>query len=92
MSDDAKAWLLYFPFREGVVRLAWATEIWGDPDAFLILLDAQDGTVLFRKNLTNYQTQSASYNVYTGDSPAPMSPSTVLPGSGTQHRTSRRLS
>jgi len=84
MSDDAKAWLLYFPFREGVVRLAWATEIWGDPDAFLILLDAQDGTVLFRKNLTNYQTQPASYNVFTGDSPAPMSPSTVLPGSGTQ--------
>ena len=84
MSDDAKAWLVYFPLSGGAVRLAWATEIWGDPDAFLILLDAQDGTILFRKNLTSYQTQAASYNVFTGNSPAPMSPSTVLPGSGTQ--------
>jgi hypothetical protein len=84
MSDDAKAWLVYFPLSGGFVRLAWATEIWGDPDAFLILLDAQDGTILFRKNLTSYQTQAASYNIFTGDSPAPMSPSTVLPGPGTQ--------
>jgi len=84
MSDDAKASLVYFPLSGGFVRLAWATEIWGNPDAFLILLDAQDGTILFRKNLTSYQTQAASYNVFTGDSPAPMSPSTVLPGSGTQ--------
>ena len=84
MTDEAKAWLLYFPLAPGVARLAWAAEIWGDPDAFLVLLDAEDGTVLFRKNLTDYQTQAATYVVYTDDSPAPMSPSTVLPGSGTQ--------
>ena len=46
------------PAAPGVDRLAWATEIWGDPEAFLVLLDAEDGTVLFRKNLTNYQTQA----------------------------------
>jgi hypothetical protein len=84
MAADAKAWLLYFPLAPGVARLAWATEIWGDPDAFLILVDAEDGTVLFRKNMTEYQTQTASYGVYLDDSPAPMSPSTTLPGSGTQ--------
>jgi hypothetical protein len=84
MADDAKAWPVYFPLAPGVARLAWATEIWGDPDVYLIVVDAEDGTVLFRKNQTNYQTQSATYNIYNDDSPAPMSPSTVLPGSGTQ--------
>ncbi len=84
LADDPHAWLVYFPLAPGVARLAWATTIVGNPDGFLVLLDAEDGTVLFRKNLTNYQTQSASYRVYTDDSPAPMSPSTVLPGSGTQ--------
>ena len=84
MSDDAKAWLLYFPLASGAARLAWATEIWGDPDVFLILLDAEDGSVLFRKNLTNYQTQPATYRVYAADSPAPLSPTPVLPGEGTQ--------
>ena len=88
MADAARAWPVYFPLAPGVARLAWATEIWGDPDVFLVVLDAEDGTVLFRKNLTDYQSQSATYNVYTDDSPAPLSPSTVLPGSG--HR--RRLS
>ena len=58
MADDAKAWLVYFPLAPGVARLAWVTEISGDPDAFLVVVDAEDGTVLFRKNLTNYQTQS----------------------------------
>jgi hypothetical protein len=84
MAGDAKAWLLYFPLAPGVARLAWATELWGDPDAFLTLVDAEDGTLLFRKNLTEYQTQSATYTVYLDDSPAPMSPSTTLPGAGTQ--------
>jgi len=84
MAGDATAWLVYFPLKAGVVRLAWATQIMGDPDAFLTVLDADDGTMLFRKNLTNYQTQSATYNVYTSDSPAPSSPTTILPGSGTQ--------
>jgi len=84
MAGDARAWLVYFPVAHGAARLAWAMELWGDPDAFLILIDAEDGTVLFRKNATNYQTQSASYNVYNDDSPAPMSPVTMLPGSGTQ--------
>lgn len=84
MKDDARAWLLYFPLAPGVVRLAWATEIFGDPDGFLTVVDAEDGTLLFRKNMTEYQSQAATYNVYLDDSPAPMSPSTVLPGSGGQ--------
>ncbi len=84
MASDATAWLVYFPLKAGVVRLAWATQVMGDPHAYLTVLDADDGTMLFRKNLTEFQTQSATYNVYTSDSPAPSSPTTILPGSGTQ--------
>ncbi|MBP7778253.1 MAG: M36 family metallopeptidase [Acidobacteria bacterium] len=84
MAGDAVAWLTYFPIASGAVRLAWATEIMGDPDAFLTLVDAETATVLFRKNLTNYQTQAASYNVYAGDSPAPSGPTSALPGANYQ--------
>jgi N-acetylneuraminic acid mutarotase len=84
MATAARAWLVYFPLSPGIARLAWVTEVWGDPDVFMIALDADDGTVLFRKNLTNYQTQPATYVVYNDDSPAPMSPSTTLPGMGVQ--------
>ncbi|HEX5000391.1 MAG TPA: M36 family metallopeptidase [Terriglobia bacterium] len=84
MARDAKAWPVYFPVSPDVTRLAWATEIWGDPEAYLILIDAEDGTPLFRKNLTSYQSQPATYRIYPSDSPAPLSPTTVLPGDKTQ--------
>ncbi len=84
LADDAKAWLVYFAMRPGVARLAWATVLIGDPMGYLVLLDAEDGTMLFLKNLTNFQTQPATYVVYNDDSPAPLSPTTVLPGTGTQ--------
>ena len=77
MDSAPRAWQVYFPLGPGVARLAWVTEIWSATDVFMIVLDADDGTVLFRKNLTNYQTQSASYSVYNTDSPAPMSPVTM---------------
>jgi hypothetical protein len=84
MADEARAWLVYFPLAPGVARLAWAAEIWGDPEAFLVLLDAEEGSLLFRKNLTAYQSQAATYRVYNDDSPAPLSPTPVVPGQGTQ--------
>ena len=79
MASDARAWLAYFPLYAGVARLAWVTEIWGDPDVFLTVQDAEDGTVLWRKNLTSYQTQFARYVTYKSDSPAPSSPTTATP-------------
>ena len=39
---------------------------------------------MWRKNITEDQTQPATYVVYERDSPAPLSPSTALPGSGIQ--------
>src|SRR6185295_11035771 len=84
LARDAVAWLVYFPLTSGAARLAWATQIVRNPDGFLIVTDAEDGTLLFRKNLTNYQTQSATYGGYTSDSPAPASPSPALPGTNYQ--------
>jgi hypothetical protein len=82
LASDSTAWPMYFPLAPGAARLAWATEIWGDTDAYLILVDAEDGTVLFRKNLTESQTVSATYRIYSDDSPQPNSPTIIFPGSG----------
>ncbi len=84
LADEPAAWLLYFPFGSGTARLAWATEIWGDPQTYLVVVDAEDGTLLFRKSLTESQTQSATYVVYNDDSPAPSSPTSATPGAGFQ--------
>jgi hypothetical protein len=69
LADDSKVWPVYFPLGPGVARLAWATEIWGNPDAFLVVLDAENGTVLFRKNLTDNELQAQ--NVGGGSSQTP---------------------
>lgn len=95
MADNPRAWLAYFPLSGGALRLSWVTELWGDPDVYMVVLDAETGTPLFRKNLTNYQTQAATYNVYNNDSPAPASPSPAVPGANYQApyiaRTNRTL-
>ena len=80
MAGEPEAWLVYFPIAHGVVRLAWVTQVFGDPLSFMTVVDAETGTILFRKGLTEFQTQAATYNVYTSDSPAPSSPSPALPG------------
>lgn len=82
LADEPRAWLVYYPLAAGVARLAWVAEVAGNPLAFMIVVDAETGSVLFRKNLTDFQTQSATYNFYPSDSPAPASPSTALPGDG----------
>ena len=83
-ANENRAWLLYFPLATGAMRLAWAAETWGDPNAYLTIVDAEDGTPLFRQNLTSYQTLPATYGVYTSDSPAPSSPTLALPGANFQ--------
>jgi extracellular elastinolytic metalloproteinase len=81
---DIKAELNYFPAKLGAALLAWSVTLQQQVPAYLILVDAEHGELLFRKNLTNFQTQPATYGVYDGDSPGPLSPSNVLPGSGIQ--------
>ena len=70
-----------FRSRPAWLDLRGRPQILGDPvRATSVVLDAEDGTVLFRKNLTNFQTQPATYVVYNADSPAPLSPTHRRPG------------
>lgn len=83
---------MYFPTEPGIAIPAWRVLIWGTEGSFYFVVDANSGTVLFRKNMTEDQTQSATYQVYTNsnnmipvaDSPAPATPTVFDPNFGTQ--------
>ncbi|HEV7699523.1 MAG TPA: M36 family metallopeptidase, partial [Pyrinomonadaceae bacterium] len=78
---------MYFPTEPGVVVPAWRVLIWLPVNAFYVIVDAKTGTMLWRKNLTEDQTQPATYGVYTNPnaminvahSPFPFSPGSPLP-------------
>lgn len=76
--------LVYFPLEPGTARLAFWMILWDEPDAYYVVVDAQDGTLLWRKDITDHQAQTATYGVYLDDDPGPLSPSNALPGSGIQ--------
>jgi hypothetical protein len=73
---------MYFPTEPGVAVPSWMVTIWRTVDAYMVIVDAQTGTLLWRKNATNDQTQSATYQIYRNsnsfigshDNPAPLSP------------------
>ncbi len=75
-ANDIKIQLQYFPIESGVASLSWVMTLWQDTPAFYIAVSADSGELLFRKNITNTQTQPATYSVYDSDSPAPLSPIT----------------
>lgn len=72
----------YFPLAAGVARPAWRVLIWTEAGATYFVVDAADGRLLWRKSLTNDQTQPSTFVVYgnstsmlrTGDSPTPGTP------------------
>jgi len=88
--------LVYFPLGPGVLVPAWQqvtfTKGKGSTGDWNTLVDAGTGTLLWRKNMRSYaSTQEARFSVYVqadgitpAESPAPHSPTTVTPGSGTQ--------
>ncbi len=75
---------MYFPVEPGVARLAWRVLLWEPVAAFYVIVDAETGALLWRKNIANDQATSATYGVYASDSPAPLSPTNATPGSGIQ--------
>jgi subtilisin-like proprotein convertase family protein len=84
-SDDTRAELQYFPLDVGAVELAWNLTLFVNEDeAYSFVVGAEVADVLYRKDLVDEQVQPATYRVYDGDSPAPLSPSTATPGSGIQ--------
>ncbi|HTK26117.1 MAG TPA: M36 family metallopeptidase, partial [Pyrinomonadaceae bacterium] len=82
----------YFPTEPGVAVAAWKVLIWQPNNAYYLVIDAETGTLLWRKNLTSDQTQSATYNVYANPNaminvarnPFPLTPGPTAPGTGVQ--------
>ena len=84
-AQPTKAQLIYFPLGPGDVTLAWSLALWQDVPAYYTIVDAQGSEeVLWRKNVTEEQTQPATYSFYNDDSPAPLSPSNSVPGAPVQ--------
>ena len=75
---------MYFPTEMGVATPAWRVLLWEQVAAYYVIVDAQSGALLWRKNITEDQTQPATYNIYQDDSPAPLSPGITDPNTGTQ--------
>ena len=86
-NDTPTAEKMYFPIENAVVRTAWRVYLPTKTESFYVIVDARTGTLLWRKNLTESQTQTATYNVYgnatslmkTADSPSPFSPGCDAP-------------
>lgn len=81
-TEDIKAELMYFPLEAGTATLSWTTTLWQDVPAYYTFVDAESGDLLWRKNITNEQTQPVTYSYYNDDSPAPLSPFTGASGPG----------
>jgi subtilisin-like proprotein convertase family protein len=91
---------MYFPTEPGVAVPAWRVLIWQPVNAYYVIVDAETGTTLWHKNITDDQTQSATYEVYANsnsyndisESPAPSTPGPIDPSIGTQGNLIPRVS
>ncbi len=78
---------MYFPTEPGVAIPTWRVLIWQPVNAYYVVVDAATGTMLWRKNITEDQTQPATYSVYANPnaminvahSPFPFSPGPLSP-------------
>jgi hypothetical protein len=70
------AGLVYFPLALGNLRLAWdvVVEDGRTPNIYRTLVDAADGAVLWRENLTEYAHITTHGEVFDRDSPLPNNP------------------
>ncbi|MBA4148329.1 MAG: M36 family metallopeptidase [Verrucomicrobia bacterium] len=67
--------LVWLPIHANELRLCWQVILTRPEhsDMFLLLVDAQNGEVLVRRGLTRHSSD-VTYNVFTVESPTPMSP------------------
>ncbi len=78
---------MYFPTEPGVAVPSWRVLLWQRVNAYYVIVDAKTGTMLWRKNITEDQTQPATYSVYANPnaminvahSPFPFSPGPIAP-------------
>ncbi|MEP6946492.1 MAG: M36 family metallopeptidase [Acidobacteriota bacterium] len=87
-GDSAtRAEKIYFPTEPGVAVPAWRVLIWRPTNAFYVIVHVPTGVMLWRKNITEDQTQASTYRVYANpnaminvaDSPFPISPGPTSP-------------
>src|SRR5262249_6653964 len=75
---DVESELVYLPISSDSSRLAWQFVIWmaQTPDVYMTLVDAENGAILFRHNLTCYDENPLKPHglVFTKDSPRPNAP------------------
>ncbi|HVG20114.1 MAG TPA: M36 family metallopeptidase [Blastocatellia bacterium] len=83
-ADYVKVEAVYFPIESGLAVQAWSMILWQETPAYYSVVDADGGDLLWRKNITEEQTQPVTYSIYNDDSPAPLSPSNALPGQNVQ--------
>jgi hypothetical protein len=76
----AEASLIWLPLSKDVMRLCWDVILSGRSrsEMYRVLVDAQSGSVLLRRCLTEY-ISDVTYRVYTNDSPSPKSPGYSTP-------------
>lgn len=82
LDEPITSELVYFPLTRSDIRPAWSVLIpeIGIGNDYEMMIDATNGQVLRRLNrLRCATTEPVTYRVYTGDSPAPMSPGTPTP-------------
>ncbi len=74
-AREVEARLVYFPLSARQLRLAWEFILWmkETPDVYLMVMDAERGSLLFRHNLTCYEENPLKPHglVFTKDSPRP---------------------
>lgn len=80
LTGPAYVQLVWFALGQDNMRLCWQVVLNGrpTPNRYLTLVDAETGEVLLRHSLTEH-ISPASYNVYTSDSPSPLSPGWPVP-------------
>lgn len=91
-GESMTAEKIYFPTEPGVVRSGWLFLVSQGTHTYYVILDAATHALLWRKNLTDRQTESSTYQVYNNpngylplhDSPAPLSPGPNDPTTGKQ--------
>ena len=91
---------MYFPTEPGVAVPAWRVLIWLPETAYYVIVDAATGVMLWRKDLSEDQALTATFNIYgnqtsslrTADSPTPFSPGCIDPNNCPQPPMTQRIS
>ena len=92
LKGDAYANLTWLPISAKSFRLSWKLifESQSRHEMFLTLVDAQTGKTLLRRTLTRHASP-ATFRVFTGESPTPLSPGFSSPNTSQPPQVSREL-